>query len=145
MKAAGNRGRGRPKGSPNKITAEIAKAYQAKPAKDRPLDVILELMSDYRARYKRLYSKLLSAAPDGMIDLADEKVVKLINRLHTLAEMTVKFAKEAAPYAHPRLIATWDHEGGFPEDFDFGRLNSRQLGQLIEQISENQESDRSVN
>jgi hypothetical protein len=84
---------GRPKGSPNKATAERQAAIAA--SGWTPLDIILENARWAHAQATQLSEQLAKAEPSQSAELFRE-----IIRFRGLA---VEWARFAAPYCHPRL------------------------------------------
>lgn len=94
MKIGGKRGRGRPFGSKSKKTNKVAVSLAANGI--TPLEVMLMALR---------YHTDLAVAELAKGDQADHKVI-----VSELAQAS-GFAKDAAPYMHPRLNAV-DHSGG---------------------------------
>jgi hypothetical protein len=86
---------GRPKGSPNKATAERQAAIAA--SGWTPLDIMLENARWAHAQATQLTEQLAEAEPSQSAELFHEM-------MH-FRQLAVEWAHMAAPYVHPRLAA----------------------------------------
>jgi hypothetical protein len=87
---------GRPKGSPNRATAERQAAIAA--SGRTPLDIMLENARWADAQATRLTERLVEAEPS--LDTAE-----LLREIIRFRELAMEWAQLAAPYVHPRLAA----------------------------------------
>jgi hypothetical protein len=89
---------GRPKGSPNRASGERQAAVAATGC--TPLDVMLDNMRWADQEADRLLAKGLSpGAPTG------SEALETIRAVLQLKERACEWARDAAPYVHPRLAA----------------------------------------
>ena len=96
--AIGKKTGGRRKGTPNKATAERQAAVAATGC--TPLDVMLDNMRWADQEAARLLAKVLSpGAPTG------SEALETIRAVLQLKERACEWARDAAPYVHPRLAA----------------------------------------
>jgi len=87
---------GRPKGSPNKASAELQAAIAA--SGKTPLEIMLENARWAYAKARELTERLADAEPS----LATSE---LFNQMLRFREFACEWAHMAAPYVHPRLAA----------------------------------------
>jgi hypothetical protein len=92
-------GSGRPKGSVNKASVERQAIVAA--SGRTPLDVMLDNMRWADQEAAKILAKLLS--PDAPTDTTE--LLETIKTLLRLRERAAEWAKDAAPYVHPRLAA----------------------------------------
>ena len=89
---------GRKKGTPNKATAERQAAVAS--SGKTPLSIMLENARLADAEAQRLTAVLFGPdAPQG------EEAVALMNDMWKFRDAAQRYAKEAAPYVHPKLAA----------------------------------------
>ena len=89
---------GRKKGTPNKATAERQAAVAA--SGKTPLSIMLENMRLADAEAQSLTAILFGPdAPQG------EEAVALMSEMWIFRDAAQRYAKEAAPYVHPKLAA----------------------------------------
>lgn len=109
-------GAGRPKGSQNKVNAEMrAKVLK----KGVPLDIIMDAACEFVAAADRL--------KDDQVVIVNERAVTRL----TLMERAAAIAKDAAPYVHPKLCSVEQSgpEGGPLElNFNVEFVNAKQGG-----------------
>jgi hypothetical protein len=89
---------GRKKGTPNKATAERQAAVAA--SGKTPLSIMLENARLADGEAQRLTAVLFGPdAPQG------EEAVALMSEMWKFRDAAQRYAKEAAPYVHPKLAA----------------------------------------
>ena len=89
---------GRKKGTPNKATAE--RQAQVAATGKTPLSIMLENMRLADAEAQSLTAILFGPdAPQG------EEAVALMSEMWKFRDAAQRYAKEAAPYVHPKLAA----------------------------------------
>ena len=89
---------GRKKGTPNKATAE--RQAQVAATGKTPLSIMLENARLADAEAQRLTAVLFGPdAPQG------EEAVALMSEMWKFRDAAQRYAKEAAPYVHPKLAA----------------------------------------
>lgn len=99
MRGGKRAGAGRPAGTANRRTREIANQAAAEGV--TPLEVMLGNMRFFHTEAGELLQKIM--APDA----ADkDKAVELFKALMATREKAEDCARDAAPYIHPRLTAT---------------------------------------
>jgi hypothetical protein len=99
---------GRPKGSPNKATAQLQAVIAA--SGRTPLEIMLESARWAYAQATQLSERLVEA--EATLDTAE-----LFSQMLRLRQSAVEWAHFAAPYVHPRLAAVAHrhaHEDGSP-------------------------------
>jgi hypothetical protein len=97
--AIGKKTGGRRKGTPNK--ASVERQLRVAESGVTPLDVMLENMRWAHQEAAKILTKLL--APDAPTDSTE--VLETVKTVLRLRELACEWARDAAPFVHPRLAA----------------------------------------